>query len=197
MACYKRWWKLPEPRPEQPPMRREQKSIPHCRDCSRELRQRNRTGKCRSCWEQSSDGRTEKITYHGVSYRRYPYSTRAPHRRYFHASGGRLLHRAVYESEIGPIPDGWHVHHRDRDTSNNAADNLLALDPREHRSITVGDFQQRGQSWYDRDAMLVHLDRVRPLASEWHRSAEGREWHRRHAYYSLPWATRGIQPDDE
>jgi hypothetical protein len=38
--------------------------------------------------------------------------------------GGGYLHRAVYQREVGPIPDGFDVHHIDEDKNNNAKENL-------------------------------------------------------------------------
>src|SRR5699024_4034091 len=38
-----------------------------------------------------------------------------------------LLHRYVYEHEIGRIPDGCDVHHIDQDKTNNHIDNLVAI----------------------------------------------------------------------
>ena len=37
-----------------------------------------------------------------------------------------LLHREIYAKHHGPIPDGWHVHHKDHDKSNNDPSNLEA-----------------------------------------------------------------------
>jgi len=36
---------------------------------------------------------------------------------------------------VGPIPDGWEVHHRDRDPSNNDLANLECLPPAEHHAL--------------------------------------------------------------
>lgn len=44
----------------------------------------------------------------------------------------RPLHRVVYELKVGPIPEGWFVHHRDGDKRNNDPGNLEAVDPRRH-----------------------------------------------------------------
>lgn len=44
----------------------------------------------------------------------------------------KWLHHAVWESEHGPIPAGFHIHHVDHDTSNNEPSNLVCLSPSEH-----------------------------------------------------------------
>jgi hypothetical protein len=44
----------------------------------------------------------------------------------------RLLSHAVYSAAHGDIPVGWHIHHIDRDRTNNALSNLEALSPEDH-----------------------------------------------------------------
>src|SRR5947207_3481527 len=63
------------------------------------------------------------------------------HRRkdgYYAYSRKGLLHRYIWEQHNGPIPPGYHVHHRDHDKSNNAIDNLVALLPGEHARVHPG-----------------------------------------------------------
>jgi hypothetical protein len=80
------------------------------------------------------------------------------------------------------IPDKWHVHHKDEDPFNNDPSNLELLSPAEHNVIHPGD-----QSW-EEENLLGHLDRIRPLAAEWHRSEEGHAWHVEHGKDA--WAKR-------
>ena len=42
-------------------------------------------------------------------------------------------HVAVWEAVHGPVPTGMHVHHRDRDKTNDAIDNLVLLTNSEHQ----------------------------------------------------------------
>jgi hypothetical protein len=54
---------------------------------------------------------------------------------YFKSSrsrGRKLLHRDVWSAANGPIPDGWHIHHRDHDRGNNDLANLEALSAKRH-----------------------------------------------------------------
>lgn len=46
-----------------------------------------------------------------------------------------MMHRAVWEHHNGPIPDGWDVHHRDRDRTNNDIANLECLPKHEHTKL--------------------------------------------------------------
>lgn len=48
---------------------------------------------------------------------------------------GKLLHRLIYESNFGPIPNGFHVHHLDNDKSNNTPTNLVLLSISHHHSL--------------------------------------------------------------
>ena len=82
---------------------------------------------------------------------------------------GRRLHRTVWESHNGPIPKGYHVHHKDGDTSNNDIANLELLHGSEHLSLHMRDRPP-----------VPFTDRAREAAAEWHRSEEGKAWHREH-----------------
>ena len=63
----------------------------------------------------------------------------------YYQRGRWLLHRYVYQREVGPIPNGHHVHHRDHDQENNAADNLVALTPEDHAREHAGS---RTPEWH-------------------------------------------------
>ena len=43
-----------------------------------------------------------------------------------------LMHRFVYENEIGPIPKGYDIHHIDEDKANNKIENLECLSKSDH-----------------------------------------------------------------
>jgi hypothetical protein len=46
-----------------------------------------------------------------------------------------LLHRLVWESENGPVPDGLELHHIDHDKSNWSVGNLMAVDRKTHQAM--------------------------------------------------------------
>ena len=201
-ACHRRWLKQPHPRPATPPLPRRKLPQEVCRSCSQPRSRTAKSGLCHACWLRRDAVQVEAVERYGIIFRRYPNSANAAHRRYYNPGGRQIaagvdsLHREVHKREIGPVPHGWHVHHIDGDTSNNSASNLVSLPPGKHIEITVAGWRARGGSWRDRDALVEHLAAIRPRASEWHRSDEGREWHREHAYRSLPWARAGVQPGD-
>src|SRR3974390_3503425 len=47
----------------------------------------------------------------------------------------QLLHRVIYENEIGPIPPKHHIHHRDGNRTHNAIDNLVCLPANRHLAL--------------------------------------------------------------
>jgi hypothetical protein len=94
----------------------------------------------------------------------------------------KLAHRHVWEVERGPIPEGWHVHHIDRDRGNNDIANLLCLSAEDHQQLHIDEdqtFERRQQRarWFAKN--------VTPKAVDWHQSEVGRAWHREHARRTL------------
>lgn len=53
------------------------------------------------------------------------------------ANGEFLLHRYKYEKEAHQIPDGYDIHHKDRNKQNNDIDNLLLIEKSEHTKLHV------------------------------------------------------------
>jgi hypothetical protein len=49
--------------------------------------------------------------------------------------GDRTLHRLIWTEANGPIPDGYEIHHEDRDKTNNDLSNLRCLPKPEHSRI--------------------------------------------------------------
>jgi len=127
----------------------------------------------------------ESVVFNGVEFRRYPDSTRRDLRVYFKATGGAFLHRATWEHHHGPIPEGWHCHHRDGDSLNNDIDNLECLPAFEHLSHHS---TERFKDDEQREQNRQHLESIRPLAAEWHSSEEGRAWHSENG--KMAWAGR-------
>lgn len=119
----------------------------------------------------------ERMEWNGRKYRRYPESKCRTDRVYWHRSkrtgGIAYLHRDVWEHHNGPIPNGFHIHHVDGDTSNNAIDNLECVTPKQH----IGERHK----WDDerKRKQAAHLDSIRDATKAWHRSPEGVEVHRR------------------
>jgi predicted nucleic acid-binding Zn ribbon protein len=125
----------------------------------------------------------EVIEFNGIRFRRYPTSHTWAEAVYFtpgkadKSRGVGRLHEEIWKAEHGRIPNGCVIHHADFDPLNNESANLVCLSQEEHRRVHAERTSRRMQTPEAR----AHLARIRPLASEWHRSEEGRAWHREHA----------------
>jgi hypothetical protein len=94
---------------------------------------------------------------------------------YLNSNSRQRIHRYVWQFHNGNIPEGFQVHHKDENKSNNDISNLELLPKSKHMSHHMtkrvaenpADFQQR-------------MDNARIYASEWHGSADGIEWHKKH-----------------
>lgn len=123
---------------------------------------------------KSKDGTVvETVIFNGYKYNRYPESTNPAHRRYFGRAGHRL-HRDVWVFYNGPIPEGHQIHHVDENTANNDISNLECLSFKHHRAEHHDQYVERGRS----PEQLTHLRKARYKATDWHKSEEGRAWHR-------------------
>jgi hypothetical protein len=81
-------------------------------------------------WEMRPKVRLETVYFLGQSY------TMRNTGYYGATSGDRhLLHRAVWEHHNGTIPEGWDIHHRDEDKTNNDISNLECLPKAEHTRL--------------------------------------------------------------
>jgi hypothetical protein len=118
---------------------------------------------------------TESVVFNGRKYNRYPNAKNNAHKRYYTiGGGGSLLHRDIWEFHNGSIPDGHHVHHKDGDWSNNSIENLECIPASEHykqHAQYTSEFQKTPEQ-------VAHFAKIQGLAAEWHRSEEGRAWHR-------------------
>jgi len=125
---------------------------------------------------------TDSVVFNGITFRRYPLSKRDSDRKYYRADG-RLrkqgisyLHHEVWKYYNGEIPKGFHVHHKDENTLNNDISNLELLPRFTHLSRHTtkkweNPTEHQKSVWKD----------VQAKAVEWHKSAEGHEWHKKHA----------------
>ena len=137
------------------------------------------------------DSAPDEIWYDGVKYhrmggkRKYYLSTST-------TNAGRKspkgLHVAIWENKSGKkVPADFEVHHRNGDTFDFSADNLECLPKNIHRRLPKR---------IDVNALREHLSTVRHLASAWHKSDEGREWHRKVTAKSLD-AARAAKPSGD
>ena len=107
--------------------------------------------------------------FNGISYHLYKGE------RYYSRHTTRM-HTAVWEYYNGEIPNSFHIHHIDSNPENNKIENLCIRNAKEHLS-------EHSKIWHEnnKEKTKTHLAKIRPLASEWHKSEVGRAWHREHA----------------
>ena len=118
--------------------------------------------------------------FNGVKYYRKPPG-------YYKGNGrdGKYMHRVVWAFHHGPIPAGCHIHHRDGDRSNNDIANLECVAASKHVGKHAAEMLPKGST-----AAKKHMDRIRPAASAWHGSEQGREWHSKQGKES--WRNRKV-----
>lgn len=124
---------------------------------------------------RQSRQKIERVTFEGKTYYRYPDSPRRTLRVYFLPyGGGKRLHIAVWESHNGRrVPRGYHVHHKDENPLNNDPLNLEVVTPKEHARRHHAAMSERGRRM---------IGNAIAAAPSWHRSKEGRKWHKEHAF---------------
>jgi predicted nucleic acid-binding Zn ribbon protein len=89
----------------------------------------------------------------------------------------KRLHRYVWEKYNGEIPKGYAVHHKDNNKGNNDISNLELIKKEQHAHLhgtiyvtnELNDKKRRNT-----------LEKMIPKAAEWHKSEEGKQWHKKH-----------------
>ena len=86
----------------------------------------------------------------------------------------RYLHRAMWITYRGPIPEGMEVHHKNHEKGDNRIANLELLNKSEHTSYH-GKRRAETEPNFRR-----FIDFARLSAASWHGSEEGIAWHSEH-----------------
>ena len=94
---------------------------------------------------------------------------------YLNSNIHKRLHVYVWEYFNGKVADGYQVHHK-KEKQNNDIEFLESLSQKEHMKIH-GETETEERKEWKRNNLK---ENVRPKASEWHKSKEGREWHKKH-----------------
>lgn len=95
---------------------------------------------------------------------------------YLNSTNGIRLHRYVWEKEIGKIPKGYEIHHIDRNKSNNEISNLRLMSEEEHRNWHAHNITEEQKQKMRKNL----IENAIPKSKEWHKSEQGKEWHREH-----------------
>ena len=85
-----------------------------------------------------------------------------------------LMHRYVWEYYNCPIPKGYHIHHKDGNKANNDISNLELLKGTEHYTLHGKLLTDEEREWRRQNVVKNAV----PKATEWHKSEEGRAWHK-------------------
>lgn len=86
-----------------------------------------------------------------------------------------LLHRMVWIYHYGEIKNGYHVHHKDHDLTNNEIENLECIRNGEHSK-----YHRENMTDEQREKLRENIKKAQEVAPKWHKSKEGREWHKQH-----------------
>ncbi len=122
----------------------------------------------------------EVIVYRGIKFTRYPEAKAVGARNYFKgfANGKHIkLHVYKWQCEKGEIPAKHHIHHKDGNSTNNEIDNLECLSAKKHLQHHYENKTEEQKKRLKENLITKAI----PASKEWHRSSEGRAWHREHA----------------
>lgn len=120
------------------------------------------------------------VTYKGIRFYRLPDSKKSSFRNYYQPAeidiynGVQRLHIEIWKDAHGPVPPGHHIHHIDGNPLNNDISNLTCLPRLEHLRL-------HGATKKNKAASRKNIKKAIEAAPAWHRSPEGRAWHREHA----------------
>ena len=84
----------------------------------------------------------------------------------------KRMHVVVWEYYNGCVQKGFHIHHKDKNKSNNKIENLILIDAQSHASLHM--------TKENRERIRQLADKYRHLTKAWHASEEGHKWHRQH-----------------
>lgn len=91
------------------------------------------------------------------------------------------LHVYVWRYFNGPVPEGYHVHHKDENKDHNDLENLACIPKFDHSSLHGKEYAEL----HHEEVIKKLKEKAIPKASEWHKSETEREWHRKQWIVSI------------
>lgn len=95
---------------------------------------------------------------------------------YLNSTIRKRMHRYVWEYHNGAIPEGYQVHHKDKNKANNDITNLELIPFSKHAKLH--NLERAAERHEEIVANLK--ENALPKAVEWHQSDDGRKWHKEH-----------------
>src|SRR5258708_34115390 len=124
--------------------------------------------------------KSEVIVYKGIKFRRYPKSLYWSCRNYYRPNAAYIkkgisgLHVEIWKDAHGAMPAGYEIHHKDHNPLNNAIENLECLSKEDHQKR----HELHEESPRRKFLREVFAPKIQEAAKAWHKSEEGREWHK-------------------
>lgn len=95
---------------------------------------------------------------------------------YLNSSIRKRMHRYVWEYYNGEIPDGFQIHHKDKNKANNDISNLELIPFSLHAKLHC---KERADERHE-EVVENLIENALPKAMEWHQSEDGKQWHKEH-----------------
>ena len=90
----------------------------------------------------------------------------------YYQKNGVRLHRLVWQDANGEIPKNCHIHHKDKDKTNNQLSNLECLSFVEHAKEHNDEIKK--------EIGRKNIKKAQEFAKLWHKSNDGKKWHKKH-----------------
>lgn len=95
---------------------------------------------------------------------------------YYNSNQRDYLHRYRWKKVHGDIPEGYEIHHKDHNPYNNELDNLEMIEAIEHKLHHAENLTTERRNFMRKNM----LENAIPAAVKWHKSEDGKEWHKEH-----------------
>lgn len=94
----------------------------------------------------------------GVFMKRFNSNDLSIHKGYLRTKGSKrgYCHRIIWEEDVGPIPEGFDVHHKDGNKLNNLLENLDCISKSDHMRLHSQEFKEKRRQCMSKNSEKVH-----------------------------------------
>ena len=85
-------------------------------------------------------------------------------------------HRMIWEQDVGPIPEGFDVHHKDGNKLNNLLENLECLSKSDHVRLHANENREKMRKCMSENSEKVHAWLKTPKGKKFLSDKKKREW---------------------